>query len=191
VVNRPGVPLARKVFTELSGIAPVYVVAGNWDDAVIGYWHGNVRAPDYYKGTDVHYLYDDLVVTAVRGTRLWIAGVDFDQPGRIPALLENVPPNELSVLLYHTPDEVDAAGRYAIDLYCAGHTHGGQIALPLYGALITYSRYDKKYERGLHQIGPASWLYVNRGIGLEGHPPKARFFARPEITVIDVVPALN
>jgi predicted MPP superfamily phosphohydrolase len=35
------------------------------------------------------------------------------------------------------------------------------------------------------------WLYVNRGIGLEGHPPKARFFARPEITVIDVVPAVN
>ena len=191
VVNRAGVPLARKVLTELSQIAPVYAVAGNWDDAVVEYWHGNIRDPEYFTGTGVHYLYDDLAVTDVRGTRLWIAGVDFDLAGRIPALLEHVPPNEFSVLLYHTPDEVESARRYGIDLYCAGHTHGGQIALPLYGALITYSRYDKKYERGLHQLAPTSWLYVNRGIGLEGHPPKARFFARPEITVIDVAAAVN
>ena len=191
VVNHAGVPLARRVLTDLSTIAPVYVVAGNWDDAVISYWHGNIRAPEYFRGTGVHYLYDDLVVTDVRGTPLWIAGVDFDQAGRIPALLEHVPTNELSILLHHTPDEVESALRYGIDLYCAGHTHGGQIALPFYGALITYSRYDKKYERGLHQLGPTSWLYVNRGIGLEGHPPKARFFARPEITVIDVVPAVD
>jgi predicted MPP superfamily phosphohydrolase len=191
VVNRAGVPLARRVFTELSTIAPVYAVAGNWDDAVVGYWRGNIRSPDYFKGTGVHYLYEDLVVTEVGGTRLWIAGVDFDEARRIPALLEKVPVNEFSVLLHHTPDEVDAARQYGIDLYCAGHTHGGQIALPLYGALITYSRYDKKYERGLHQLSPSSWLYVNRGIGLEGHPPKARFFARPEITVIEISAASN
>jgi predicted MPP superfamily phosphohydrolase len=189
VVNRAGVPRARKVFTELSAIAPVYVVAGNWDDAVVGYWHGDIRSPDYFNGTGVHYLYDDLVVTDVHGIRLWIAGVDFGEARRIPALLEHLPPNEFSILLHHTPDEVESANRYGVDLYCAGHTHGGQIALPFYGALITYSRYDKKYERGLHQLSPSSWLYVNRGIGLEGHPPKARFFARPEITVIDVVPA--
>ena len=45
VVNRAGIPLARKVFTELADYPPVYVVAGNWDDAVVGYWHGNIRSP--------------------------------------------------------------------------------------------------------------------------------------------------
>jgi predicted MPP superfamily phosphohydrolase len=188
VVNRAGVPLARKVFTELAAIAPVYVVAGNWDDAILGNWRGNIRDPEYFRGTGVHYLYDDVVLTEVRGARVWITGVDFRLAGTIPALLEHVPQDQFSVLLHHTPDEVESARNYGVDLYCAGHTHGGQIALPFYGALITYSRYDKKYERGLHQLAPTSWLYVNRGIGLEGHPPRARFFARPEITVIDVAP---
>src|SRR4051812_15221483 len=191
VVNRAGVPLARKVFTELATIAPVCAVAGNWDDAVVGYWNGDIRSPEYFKGTGVHYLYRDLVSANIRGTPVWITGVDFGVPSSIPTLLDRVPPDRFSVLLHHTPDEVESARNHGADLYCAGHTHGGQIALPFYGALITYSRYDKKYERGLHQLAATSWLYVNRGIGLEGHPPKARFFARPEITVIEVSPASN
>jgi predicted MPP superfamily phosphohydrolase len=60
--------------------------------------------------------------------------------------------------------------------------------VPFYGALITFSRYDKKYEAGLYRAG-ATTLYVNRGIGMEGgRPPRVRFLARPEITVIDVTP---
>jgi predicted MPP superfamily phosphohydrolase len=69
-----------------------------------------------------------------------------------------------------------------------GHTHGGQIALPLYGALITFSKYVKRYEAGLYREGE-TWLYVNRGIGMEGGPvPRVRFWARPEVTVIEISP---
>jgi uncharacterized protein len=75
-----------------------------------------------------------------------------------------------------------------IDLYLAGHTHGGQIALPYFGAIITLAKYGKKYEAGEYQVGNII-LYVNRGIGLAaGVNPKMRFFARPEITVIDLKP---
>jgi hypothetical protein len=75
-----------------------------------------------------------------------------------------------------------------VDLYCAGHTHGGQVALPLYGALITFSKYGKKYEAGLYREGE-TWLYVNRGIGMEGgSTPRVRFWAPPEVTVIEVSP---
>jgi predicted MPP superfamily phosphohydrolase len=75
-----------------------------------------------------------------------------------------------------------------VDLYLCGHTHGGQVALPLYGALVTLSKFGKKYESGMYTVGDTI-LYVNRGIGMEGGlTPKVRFLARPEITVFDIVP---
>ena len=76
-----------------------------------------------------------------------------------------------------------------MDLYCAGHTHGGQVALPLYGALITLSKYGKRYEAGLYHEKD-TWLYVNRGIGMDGgFAPRVRFWSVPELTVIDIRPA--
>ncbi len=75
-----------------------------------------------------------------------------------------------------------------VDLYLAGHTHGGQIALPIYGALITLSKFGKKYESGMYTVDDTI-LYVNRGIG--GHASAVRFFARPEITVFEVGPKRN
>jgi len=75
-----------------------------------------------------------------------------------------------------------------VDVYLCGHTHGGQIALPFYGALTTLSKHGKKYEAGLYHEGNTR-LYVNRGIGLEGgKAPPMRFFARPEITVFEIGP---
>ena len=62
------------------------------------------------------------------------------------------------------------------------------MALPWYGAIVTLSKYGKQYEAGLYSIG-TTHLYVNRGIGMEGGiAPRVRFFARPEITVVELVP---
>jgi predicted MPP superfamily phosphohydrolase len=71
---------------------------------------------------------------------------------------------------------------------CAGHIHGGQVALPFYGALVTLSRTGKTYESGLYRVG-GTWLHVSRGLGMEGgHIPRVRFWARPEVTVIEAYP---
>ena len=62
------------------------------------------------------------------------------------------------------------------------------MALPFYGALITLSRFGKRFEAGLYRVEETR-LYVNRGVGMEGgRAPRVRFFARPELTVIDLVP---
>ena len=93
------------------------------------------------------------------------------------------------MLLYHYPDMIEEAAGPKLDLYLCGHTHGGQVALPLYGAMITLARHGKKYESGRYTVGGTT-LYVNRGIGMEGgRVPRVRFCARPEITVLDIVPA--
>lgn len=91
----------------------------------------------------------------------------------------------MSLVAYHTPDLVEDL-EPPPDLYLAGHTHGGQVALPFYGALVTFSRFGKKYEAGRSQVGPTT-LYVNRGIGFEPSLPRVRFMARPELTLIDLV----
>jgi predicted MPP superfamily phosphohydrolase len=66
----------------------------------------------------------------------------------------------------------------------AGHTHGGQWRLPGFGAMLTSSRYWKRYEGGHYQESE-SHLYVSRGLGMEGFgTPRARLFCPPEVVLI-------
>lgn len=190
-INSPeGLPVLRKLLPRLSSIAPTYVVRGNWDTA---FW----RREELFGGTGVVELKKEAARLDVAGTTLWVAGAPFaslaDPPDGVPSGIRNalrdVPPEAFTLFLYHTPDLIlEAAETGRVDLYCAGHTHGGQVALPVYGALVTLSKFGKKYESGLHREGQ-TWLYVTRGVGMEGGPaPRVRFFARPEVTVIELVP---
>lgn len=183
-INAPaGLPVFKSLMTRLAGLAPTFAVRGNWD---AWYW----RDQDLFGGTGVHEL-DGRAERVVVGDRsVWLAGVAVGHEASAKSALSDVPAGSLTVFLYHYPypdvlPEDDAA---SVDLLCAGHTHGGQVALPLYGAIITLSKYGKKYEAGLYRAGE-TWLYVNRGIGMEGgDAPRVRFWARPEITVIEIAP---
>ena len=102
------------------------------------------------------------------------------------AALSRIPRDEFKIFLFHYPDCLEEMAQNNVDLYLAGHTHGGQVAMPFYGALMTVSAFGKKYEHGLHKMGE-TYLYVNRGIGMEGgKAPRVRFCARPEITLFEV-----
>jgi predicted MPP superfamily phosphohydrolase len=97
-----------------------------------------------------------------------------------------VPPDKFTLLLYHAPDLMPEAVKADIDLYLCGHTHGGQIRLPFYGAVVTSSLYGKRYEMGQY-TEQATTLYVSRGLGLEGKgAPRMRFFCPPEVTLIEL-----
>ena len=182
-VNSPaGVPVLRKLLPRLAAVAPTFAVRGNWD---VWYW----GREELFGGTGVRELNGEAVKVEAAGTSLWVAGAAYASTEKIQGALRGVPPGAFTILLYHTPDEIlDVAAAGRVDLYCAGHTHGGQVALPLYGALVTLSKFGKRYESGLHREGD-TWLYVNRGVGMEGDPaPRVRFFARPEVTVIELAP---
>ena len=85
------------------------------------------------------------------------------------------------------PDLAPEAAAAGVDLQLSGHTHGGQIRMPVYGALITSSIYGKRFEMGYYPVESSGrerpmTLYVSRGIGLEGGiAPRARFLSPPEI----------
>ena len=103
--------------------------------------------------------------------------------------MKKVRQDDFSVLLYHKPDLAYAARDRQINLYLAGHTHGGQVRMPFYGAIFTNSRYGKNFEMGLYHLGQTD-LYVSRGIGFVGGiGPRARFLCPPEVVVIDLIPA--
>ena len=181
-INSPaGLPVFRDCLKRLAQVAPTFVVRGNWDS---WFW----PALDRFGGTGARELKNEAVRFETAGASIWIAGVPVMGEEQFEETFANVPPGAFIVLLHHDPDLIKEAAAKKIDLYCAGHTHGGQVALPLYGALITLSKYGKKYEAGLYREGETT-LYVNRGIGMEGGPaPRVRFWARPEVTVIEIVP---
>jgi predicted MPP superfamily phosphohydrolase len=90
------------------------------------------------------------------------------------------------ILLYHSPDLAPEAAEAGIDLQLSGHTHGGQVRLPLYGALITGSLYGKALEAGRRQVDRLT-VYVTRGIGMEGAgAPRVRFLCPPEIILWEI-----
>lgn len=120
--------------------------------------------------------------------RIWLAGLDDPLEGKpnldatIPEQIRNVR-NEPVVLMCHAPDyathiQSHPAGQ-AVGLMLSGHTHGGQIRLPLIGALVLPAM-GRKFVEGWFQFNQMK-LYVNRGIGTIGVP--FRLDCPPEITV--------
>ncbi|MEM7455828.1 MAG: metallophosphoesterase [Planctomycetota bacterium] len=70
---------------------------------------------------------------------------------------------DFRLLMTHTPDQIDWARKYDFDLILAGHTHGGQIRIPVIGPLVAPSNYGIKYCGGTFQIGK-SLMHVSRGL---------------------------
>ncbi|MDZ4765702.1 MAG: hypothetical protein SGI73_14220 [Chloroflexota bacterium] len=90
----------------------------------------------------------------------------------------------LRMLLMHTPDVAPEAGASGqIDLYVCGHTHGGQIRLPLIGAPFSSSHLGSRFIMGRYRVDDLT-LYTTRGVGMEGlGAPRARLLCPPEIVL--------
>jgi len=174
-------PLFKDTMRSLKASLGKFAVYGNFETR---FW----RRLDLYGETGFELLNARSVPISKEGETTYISGLSCDNPGGLETVLSTVGSDNFSVFLYHFSDLVESLERRNVDLYLSGHTHGGQVALPFYGALITLSKFGKKYESGLYQVGETT-LYVNRGIGLETRPaPQIRFLARPEIAVFDIGP---
>lgn len=86
-----------------------------------------------------------------------------------------------SLVLMHNPDTFESWPRPGAHLILSGHTHGGQVSLPVVGPPIVPSLYGAKYAHGLFQRGEAQ-MYVSAGVGLIW--PPVRFNCRPEIALL-------
>jgi len=143
--------------------------------------------------TNLRWLQDERVTIGTDGRQVEIVGlrcthIPPDDAPRLQALLNGgAASDRFTILLYHSPDLAPDAAQMGIDLQLSGHTHGGQVRLPLYGALYASSIYGKRFEMGLRRVG-ALQVYTSRGIGLEGMgAPRVRFLCPPEIVLFEIV----
>jgi hypothetical protein len=161
-----------------------YAVLGN-HDALVGV--EEITRPLVDNGITV--LKNESQPIELAGARFWIAGLgdvlegDADPEVAIPASLRNSP-NEPIILLCHEPDYADELLAFpsgkAVALMLSGHSHGGQVRLPLIGAL-TLPNMGRKYIQGWFRLGKMQ-LHVNRGLGTVGVP--FRFDCPPEISLL-------
>jgi predicted MPP superfamily phosphohydrolase len=119
------------------------------------------------------------------GQRIWLAGIEdvLEQRPDLAAALPagGNPDREPVILLAHEPDFADLAVKPKVALVLSGHTHGGQVRIPLLPP-IHLPEMGTRYVEGFFRLSEQTQLYVNRGIGTVGVPFRLR--CPPEITVI-------
>jgi uncharacterized protein len=97
---------------------------------------------------------------------------------------------DLHIGVTHTPAShvLDAMASDGFSLLLAGHTHGGQVCVPGYGALTTNCDLPHGMAKGLHRWpGSEAWLHVSAGLGTHPTAP-VRFACRPEATMLTLIP---
>ena len=160
-----------------------FAVLGNHD-----WWEGGERVRGALEGAGVRVLENDAVSFEHAGRQVWLVGLaDLwtrkpDVSGSIAKVADDAAP---VFVLTHNPDifkEIPA--RAALTL--AGHTHGGQVNLPVLGRLVVPSDYGQRYAAG-HIVEGARHLYVTTGVGTSILP--VRFRVAPEIVLLRITSA--
>ncbi|HYO84968.1 MAG TPA: metallophosphoesterase [Dermatophilaceae bacterium] len=145
---------------------------------------------------------------AVRGLDLDMVGVDDPHIGRDRYHHVSAPARsdaDLTVGVLHAPYSrvLDAMAADGAGLIIAGHTHGGQLAVPLVGALVTNCDLDRHRAKGItrwwpgangvpgsHAPADAAWMHVSAGLGTSPYAP-VRFACRPEASLLTLRPATD
>jgi hypothetical protein len=168
-------------FEVLAGLdAPlgVFGVLGNHD-----YQSGMPEMRSAFAATGLHELTNRGVWLERGGSRLRLAGVDdlwYGKPDPRPALVDAAP-DDACLVVSHNPDFAEKLRDPRVGLVLSGHTHGGQVYIPGYGAPIVPSRYGQKYLQGLVRA-PMTQVYISRGLGTV--TPPMRYNSRPELTLL-------
>ena len=180
------VPEIRALCGRLDAPGGVFVVRGDADS--------EFRTGAITEGLDLTVLEQEVVEIEVGGRSLAIGGVSVEGMGELADVQADLAAigaaDTLRILLSHRPDPVlDLEEGTPVDLVVAGHTHGGQVALPLIGPPVILTDVPRDVAAGgLHEVDGHP-IYVSTGVGMERHhAPQVRLGVRPSVGVIDVVP---
>lgn len=157
----------------------VYAVLGNHD-----WWYDGVDVRNCLQAANITVLEDASVSIDSNGTTFYLTGLSdmWTRSTNIEKALSPVPENATVIVMSHNPDVFPSMPpRVALTL--AGHTHGGQVSLPLVGAIITPSDYGSRYARGLI-VENGKTMFVSSGIGTSIFP--IRINVPPEISVLQL-----
>ncbi len=153
---------------------PVYGVLGN---------HDTIRMVPALEEMGIRMLLNERVVLTRGSDRIHLAGVDdahFYRADNLERAATDLPSEEFSILLSHTPEIYQQAAHAEFDLMLSGHTHGGQICLPGQIAVSLDSVLPRRF-------GAGAWKYHNMmgytSVGAGSSIVPARFNCLPEVTI--------
>ena len=158
------------------------------------HWHGLSAKPELFHGTGVTILTGsslflsrqrNIEASGTGASGLWVAGVDDLWTGTpdLDVALRGIPEDQPRIVLSHNPDVAEHQPDHRVDLMVSGHTHGGQVRIPLLGAPIVPSSFGQKYAQGWVD-GPGYPVFVTRGVGVGGIP--IRIGVPPEVVLLEL-----
>jgi uncharacterized protein len=177
----------RNLLRRLSNAAPTFACLGNHDG---GSWAVHMGGfPDTHvvrrllEASGIALLDNRSELVRMRGQSLRLVGVADLWSDEVDgaAAFSQVRPEEPTILLAHNPDTKDILAAHPWDVMLSGHTHGGQVVVPLVGPPFVPVE-DKRFIAGLKQWN-GRWVFVSRGVGnLDG----IRIDCRPEVTLLQI-----
>lgn len=161
--------MAEVLLSDLRARDGVFAVLGNHD-----YWAGANDVQSAMEARGVRFL-----TNASARLPLQIVGIDEVYRGTpdVDRAFAGIDPNQPCIGLSHHPDIIDLLGSRRLDLLVCGHTHGGQIRFPFFGAVVVPSKHEAEFAAGFHRVRNVL-MYVSRGIG---SIPPLRILCRPEV----------
>ena len=156
----------------------VFAVTGNHDQRA-----GVEKVNAAISGAGIKNITNQGVWLTDHGQRLRICGVgDLNtQHQDLPSALGDAREKDAAILVSHNPDYAEMCGDRRVRLILSGHTHGGQVVLPLTGAPLIPSKYGQKFRHGLVQMQDRQ-VFITSGVGTL--PLAVRIHCPPEVTLI-------
>jgi len=168
----PAIAALAKVRPHFTG--PVYAILGN---------HDSLRMTPPLEALGITVLLNEAVTLERDGSRLHLAGIDdphYYQVDNFDKAAANIPTEEVSILLSHSPETYRLAAYAGFDLMLSGHTHGGQICLPGGMPLMTNADCPRRFCRGAWRYhSMQGYTSTGSGASVVG----VRFNCPPEITL--------
>lgn len=166
------------LLTELNPKRGMFAVLGNHDHR-----QGSKIITQELTKAGIEMLINRGITLQIGWDSIYLAGLDSVSAGSpLPsAAFQGRKKDQTSLVLVHEPDIIDQLiNEVPVDLQLSGHSHGGQVRLPLMGAIML-PEWGQIYNLGLYQVGKAQ-VYTTRGIGMIGLP--IRVNCTPEVTQI-------
>ena len=187
----------QKIRSDLAALLDDMLASTHHVVMVVGDTDGGDELRSLAEETGAVYLADDIWRHDVAGQMVTIAGTTIPQGERqmvdpdLLAQLNSTPADELTIVVSHRPDAaLGLEASVPVDLVIAGHTHGGQVALPMFGPIVTFSDVPRSLAAGGAAVINGRAVYVSSGVGLErGQAPQMRFGVVPEVGLLLLEPA--
>lgn len=175
---------ANRLLEELVEINPnIYFVSGNHE------WRSgyNIRFTKELRSRGITVLNNTNSLIKIGETFINLCGIDdyYTRSYSLDSAFNKVDGRRFTILLSHAPDIIFENKNIPADLILSGHTHGGQVRLPIIGALVAPGQgFFPKYNKGLYKLDNGNLLYIDSGVGTSTLP--IRFHNRSQISLIRI-----